>query len=80
MSPAWGWPPLLVQVILETLVRLRELGITILLIEQNARAALGIANRGYVLENGRIKLEGSSRVLLSDRDVRQAYLGRERRV
>jgi len=79
-EPCMGLAPLLVQVILETLVRLRELGITILLIEQNARAALGIANRGYVLENGRIKLEGPARVLLADREVRQAYLGRERRV
>ena len=72
-------PLFLVALILDTLAQLRQSGITILLVEQNARAALGIANRGYVLENGRIALEGPASSLLSDRTVRQAYLGRESR-
>lgn len=76
-EPCMGLAPLLVLVILETLAQLRESGITILLVEQNARAALGIADRGYVIETGRIALEGAASDLLADRSVRQAYLGKE---
>jgi len=76
-EPCMGLAPLLVLVILETLVELRQRGMTILLVEQNARAALGIADRGYVLENGRIAMEGAASDLLADKSVRQAYLGRE---
>jgi branched-chain amino acid transport system ATP-binding protein len=79
-EPCTGLAPLLVLLILETLVQLRERGITILLVEQNARAALGIADRGYVIENGRIALEGASSALLADASVRQAYLGKECRL
>ncbi len=76
-EPCMGLAPLLVLVILETLVELRQRGMTILLVEQNARAALGIADRGYVLENGRIAMEGAASDLLADKSVRQAYLGKE---
>ncbi|MEN6439263.1 MAG: ABC transporter ATP-binding protein [Syntrophobacter sp.] len=79
-EPCMGLAPLLVLVILETLVELRQRGMTILLVEQNARAALGIADRGYVLENGRIAMEGSASDLLADKSVRQAYLGKECRL
>jgi branched-chain amino acid transport system ATP-binding protein len=79
-EPCMGLAPLLVVLILETLVRLRERGITILLVEQNARAALGIADRGYVIENGRIALHGPASELLADKSVRQAYLGKECRI
>jgi branched-chain amino acid transport system ATP-binding protein len=51
---------------------------TILLVEQNARGALAIADRGYVLETGRVVLEGTSEDLLANQDVQRAYLGRER--
>jgi branched-chain amino acid transport system ATP-binding protein len=57
--------------------RLREDGNTVLLVEQNAKAALGIADRGYVLETGRIIMEGTAEDLLSNREVQRAYLGRD---
>jgi branched-chain amino acid transport system ATP-binding protein len=76
-EPCMGLAPLLVLTILETLVQLRERGITILLVEQNAREALGIADRGYVIENGRISLEGPASALLANQRVRLAYLGKE---
>ncbi len=78
-EPSMGLAPLLVKKILETLAQLRERGLTILLVEQNARAALQIADRGYVLENGRIVLDGPAADLLADQDVKRAYLGRDYR-
>jgi branched-chain amino acid transport system ATP-binding protein len=56
---------------------LNERGITILLVEQNANLALGIADRGYVLETGTIKMTGTGKELLANEDVRKAYLGEE---
>jgi len=78
-EPTMGLAPFLVRMILDTLVQLKERGITVLLVEQNARAALQIADRGYVLENGRIVLEGAAVDLLADQDVKRAYLGRDYR-
>jgi len=75
-----GLAPLLGLLILQTLVQLRERGMTILLVEQNARAALGVADRGYVNENGRIAMEGQAAALLADTNVRQAYLWKEGRI
>jgi branched-chain amino acid transport system ATP-binding protein len=78
-EPSIGLAPKLVREILEHIGRLRaEQGITILLVEQNARAALRIADRAYVLETGRMVLEGPAEDLLANRDVQRAYLGRER--
>jgi branched-chain amino acid transport system ATP-binding protein len=78
-EPSIGLAPKLVREILEHIARLRtERGMTILLVEQNARAALRIADRGYVLETGRMVLEGTAEELLGNRDVQRAYLGRER--
>jgi branched-chain amino acid transport system ATP-binding protein len=57
--------------------RIREEGCTVLLVEQNARSALRIAQRGYVLETGRVVLEGAADELLANRDVQRAYLGRD---
>ncbi|HEX7523295.1 MAG TPA: hypothetical protein VF357_03765, partial [Candidatus Deferrimicrobium sp.] len=57
--------------------RLRGEGSTVLLVEQNAKAALGIADRGYVLETGRIIMEGTAEDLLLNREVQRAYLGRD---
>ncbi len=78
-EPSMGLAPFLVRLILDTLVQLKQEGMTILLIEQNARAALQIADRGYVLENGQIVLEGAAADLLADQDVKRAYLGKDYR-
>ena len=76
-EPSMGLAPLMVKEIFNIIRRLRDEGNTVLLVEQNARSALRIANRGYVLETGRIILEGDSADLLANRDVQRAYLGRE---
>jgi branched-chain amino acid transport system ATP-binding protein len=75
-EPSLGLAPNLVKEILKLLIRLRDEGLTILLVEQDATAALKIADRGYVMERGRITIEGSARELLGDDRVRQAYLGK----
>ena len=74
-EPSLGLAPLMIDLIFEVLVRLRSEGMTILVVEQNAAAALSIADRGYVLETGRIVLDGPGRSLLADPAVRSAYLG-----
>jgi branched-chain amino acid transport system ATP-binding protein len=75
-EPSLGLAPILVKEILKLILRLREEGLTILLVEQDASAALKIADRGYVMERGRITIEGSAKDLLGDDKVRQAYLGK----
>jgi branched-chain amino acid transport system ATP-binding protein len=70
-------PKLIMKDIFSIVTRLREEGNTVLLVEQNAKAALGIADRGYVLETGRIIMEGTAEDLLSNREVQRAYLGRD---
>jgi len=78
-EPSMGLAPRVVREIFEHIARLRaDRGMTILLVEQNARAALAIADRGYVLETGRIVLQGSSEELLANKDVQRAYLGHRR--
>jgi branched-chain amino acid transport system ATP-binding protein len=67
----------MVKEIFNIIVKLQEEGNTVLLVEQNARGALKIANRGYVLEIGRIIVEGEAEALLANRDVQRAYLGRD---
>jgi branched-chain amino acid transport system ATP-binding protein len=74
-EPSLGLSPTLVDQILEAITSLKSSGMTLLLVEQNASAALEIADRGYVLESGNVVLEGSGRKLLSDPKVRTAYLG-----
>ncbi len=76
-EPSMGLAPLVVRDILSTVERIAAEGTTVLLVEQNARSALRIARRGYVLENGRVVLEGTSEELLANRDVQRAYLGSE---
>jgi branched-chain amino acid transport system ATP-binding protein len=78
-EPSMGLAPLIVRDIIATIERLRESGRTVLLIEQNARAALAIADRGYVMETGSIVLEGTADDLLQNHDVRRAYLGKDYR-
>jgi branched-chain amino acid transport system ATP-binding protein len=75
-EPSMGLAPLVVRDIFKAVARLREEGRTVLLVEQNARAALKIADRGYVIETGRLVLEGESDFLLNDREVQRAYLGK----
>ncbi|WP_102371320.1 ABC transporter ATP-binding protein [Enorma phocaeensis] len=74
-EPSMGLAPILVEQIFEIIQALHEAGTTILLVEQNAQAALSIANRGYVMETGRITLTGTGQELLHNDDVRKAYLG-----
>jgi branched-chain amino acid transport system ATP-binding protein len=79
-EPSLGLAPRLVAEVFAALARLREEGLTLLVVEQMAEAALEIADRGYVLERGRIVLSGGARDLLSDARVARAYLGRVRPV
>ena len=74
-EPSMGLAPVVVELIFDTIKELNKAGITILLVEQNAAMALQIANRGYVLETGNITLEGPARELLTNEQVRKAYLG-----
>jgi branched-chain amino acid transport system ATP-binding protein len=74
-EPSYGLAPVVVGELFTFIQKLRDQGIAVLLVEQNIRHALEIANRGYVLENGRIVLEGASQDLLVNDHVRKAYLG-----
>jgi branched-chain amino acid transport system ATP-binding protein len=74
-EPSMGLAPVLVELIFDTIVKIRKQGITILLIEQNATAALEVADRAYVLESGKVKMSGSAKELSSDDKVTKAYLG-----
>ena len=75
-EPSLGLAPLVVRDIFSIIKTIRAEGVTVLLIEQNANAALKIADRGYVLETGRITLEGTGHDLLTNEAVRAAYLGK----
>jgi len=74
-EPSMGLAPVLVDMIFETITKIRDQGITILLIEQNAAAALDVADRAYVLESGTIKMSGKASDLAKDPAVTKAYLG-----
>ena len=76
-EPSMGLSPLMMQRIMSTIVELQSEGVTILLVEQNAQAALSLANYGYVLEVGKIVLENTGEALLVDENVRKAYLGED---
>jgi branched-chain amino acid transport system ATP-binding protein len=76
-EPSMGLAPLVVKDIFSIVSRLREEGSTVLLVEQNAKAALRVADRGYILETGKVVLEGTAEDLLSNRQVQRAYLGRD---
>ena len=76
-EPSLGLAPLVVREILSIIERLKKRGTTILLVEQNARAALRISDRAYVLENGRIRLQGAASELLDNPEVKKAYLGQD---
>ncbi len=74
-EPSMGLAPLMVQKVFETVMAVSKEGVTILLIEQNAKLALEVSSRGYVMESGEITLQGKAKQLLSDPKVRAAYLG-----
>ena len=74
-EPSMGLSPLLVKEIFDIIRTLHENGSTILLVEQNAKMALGVADRAYVLETGKISMEGTAKDLLNDERVKKAYLG-----
>ena len=78
-EPSMGLAPLIVKDIFAIIRTLRDDGNTVLLIEQNAKAALAISDRGYVLETGKVILEGTSGELLENKDVQRSYLGREKK-
>ena len=75
-EPSMGLSPLMVREIFNKIVTLREQGATILLVEQNARMALSIADRGYVLETGKIVLQGTREELFENKEIQRAYLGK----
>jgi branched-chain amino acid transport system ATP-binding protein len=74
-EPSMGLSPILVEEIFDIITSISKSGTTVLLVEQNARKALSIANRAYVLETGRIVLEGDAKTLMNDESVKKAYLG-----
>jgi branched-chain amino acid transport system ATP-binding protein len=74
-EPSLGLAPLIVEKVLDTVRKINEEGVTILLVEQNIRDSLDIADRGYVLEQGNIILEGKSRELLNNNHIKEVYMG-----
>ena len=74
-EPSMGLAPLVVAELFRTIRKINQEGVTVFLVEQNARLAMEISDRTYVLENGRIVREGKSKELLKDDDIRKAYLG-----
>jgi branched-chain amino acid transport system ATP-binding protein len=74
-EPSLGLAPLIVQQVFEIIAEIRKQGTTVLLVEQNAHMALLIADRGYVLETGRLVAEGNPKALWNNDEVRAAYLG-----
>jgi len=77
-EPSLGLAPVLVKTIFETIKQIKEEGTTILLVEQNAKAALKLADKGYVLEVGKIVMEGTSQELMSSPKIQEAYLGKKK--
>ena len=76
-EPSMGLAPLIVRQIFDIVREINSTGVTVLIVEQNAAQALGLANRGYVLETGEVVLSGSGKELLADDRIRAAYLGEE---
>jgi branched-chain amino acid transport system ATP-binding protein len=74
-EPSLGLAPIIVEKVLDTVRKINEEGVTILLVEQNIRDSLDIADRGYVLEQGKIILEGKSKELLCNSHIKEVYMG-----
>jgi len=77
-EPSLGLAPVLVKVIFKAIREISKSGVTVLIVEQNAKAALKLADRGYVLELGKISYEGSSEELLNSKTIQEAYLGKKK--
>ena len=78
-EPSLGLAPLIVKSIFEIIKTINNEGITVLLIEQNANMALKIADKGYVMETGEIKMEGTGTELLANEEIKEAYLGKQKK-
>ena len=78
-EPSLGLAPLVIKEIFNIIRRINESGTTVLLVEQNANMALKVAHHAYVLETGRIKMEGSGKELLEDEEIKEAYLGKKKK-
>jgi branched-chain amino acid transport system ATP-binding protein len=74
-EPSLGLAPILVREIFDIIRKIREQGTTVLIVEQNVKQTLAIADRAYVLENGRVVMQGTGQALLNDQHVKTAYLG-----
>lgn len=74
-EPSMGLAPALVDQSFDTIASINQQGVSVFVVEQNANAALSIANRGYVLQNGRVVMEGEAKVLLANEELKRAYLG-----
>jgi branched-chain amino acid transport system ATP-binding protein len=74
-EPSWGIAPKFVTKVLDVIQRVNETGVTVLLVEQNLHKALSIAHHGYVIQTGRIVMQGSGRDLADNDEVKKAYLG-----
>ncbi len=74
-EPSLGLAPLVIATIMDVIIRIKQRGTAGLLVEQNAAESLRIADRGYVMETGKVSLTGTSMALMGDEKVRQAYLG-----
>jgi branched-chain amino acid transport system ATP-binding protein len=78
-EPSLGVAPLVVKDMYKAIVNLKRSGLTILLVEQNARAALAVADRGYIIETGELVLQGTAQQLCNSAEVQRAYLGKDYR-
>jgi len=78
-EPSLGLAPILTEVIFKTLKQIKQSGVTVLLVEQNARAALNLADRGYVLEVGKTVMSGTATELLSSNKIQESYLGKKKK-
>ena len=74
-EPSLGLAPIVVKSIFEVIKQINVSGVSVLLVEQNVRAALGLAQRAYIIENGRVVGEGEAKSLLDDERIKEAYLG-----
>ena len=74
-EPSLGLAPLIVEQIFEIIQQINQVGTTVLLVEQNAHLALMVTDHGYVMETGKITIEGESKELIADQRIREAYLG-----
>ena len=74
-EPSLGLAPNIVDLIFDLILKIAKTGITIMLIEQNAYMALNISDRAYVLENGKISMQGNAKDIINNKDIRKVYLG-----